>query len=206
MQYVYGYVSISLETLFDTKNGYTPSKNNREYWNDNADIAWFRMEDIRDNGRILFNSAQHITQKAVKGNLFPKNSIIVSTSATIGEYALIKIPFLANQRFTALMLKDEFREIIDINYIFYYCSKLSIFCKEHLNKGNFASVDMTAFKNFQFCIPTIEEQNRIVSILDRFDSLCNDMKTGLPAEISARQQQYEYYRDKLLTFRKKDEL
>ena len=122
MQYVYGYVSISLETLFDTKNGYTPSKNNKEYWNDNADIAWFRMEDIRDNGRILFNSAQHITQKAVKGNLFPKNSIIVSTSATIGEYALIKIPFLANQRFTALMLKDEFREIIDINYIFYYCS------------------------------------------------------------------------------------
>ena len=49
----------------------------------------------------------------------------------------------------------------------------------------------------------IEEQERIVSILDRFDKLCNDLSTGLPAEIEARQKQYEYYRDKLLTFKEK---
>jgi type I restriction enzyme S subunit len=45
------------------------------------------------------------------------------------------------------------------------------------------------------------DQERIVSILDRFDSLCNDITSGLPAEIAARQKQYEYYRDKLLTFK-----
>ena len=50
-------------------------------------------------------------------------------------------------------------------------------------------------------IPSLEEQKRIVSILDRFDTLCNDLSAGLPAEIAARQQQYEYYRDKLLTFK-----
>ena len=49
-------------------------------------------------------------------------------------------------------------------------------------------------------IPTIEEQTRIVSILDRFDKLCNDISEGLPAEIEARRKQYEYYRDKLLSF------
>jgi len=49
-------------------------------------------------------------------------------------------------------------------------------------------------------LPTIEEQNRIVAILDRFDRLCNDISQGIPAEIQARQQQYEYYRDKLLKF------
>lgn len=49
-------------------------------------------------------------------------------------------------------------------------------------------------------IPSFEEQVRIVSILDRFDALCNDLSSGLPAEIEARQKQYEYYRDKLLTF------
>ena len=49
-------------------------------------------------------------------------------------------------------------------------------------------------------LPTLEEQERIVSILDRFDSLCNDISSGLPAEIEARQKQYEYYRDKLLSF------
>ena len=51
-------------------------------------------------------------------------------------------------------------------------------------------------------VPPIEEQQRIVSILDRFDKLCNDISEGLPAEIEARQKQYEYYRDKLLTFSK----
>ena len=50
-------------------------------------------------------------------------------------------------------------------------------------------------------IPSIAEQNRIVSILDRFDALCNDLTSGLPAEIEARTKQYEYYRDKLLTFK-----
>ena len=49
-------------------------------------------------------------------------------------------------------------------------------------------------------IPSLKEQQRVVDILDRFDTLCNDLTSGLPAEIAARQKQYEYYRDKLLTF------
>ena len=56
-------------------------------------------------------------------------------------------------------------------------------------------------------VPSIEEQRRIVSILDRFDTICNDLTSGLPAEIEARQKQYEYYRDKLLSFKEhKNEL
>ncbi|MEG0692961.1 MAG: restriction endonuclease subunit S, partial [Oscillospiraceae bacterium] len=55
--------------------------------------------------------------------------------------------------------------------------------------------------NIKIPIPPLPEQQRIVAILDRFDTLCNDISSGLPAEIKARQQQYEYYRDKLLTFK-----
>ncbi len=55
-------------------------------------------------------------------------------------------------------------------------------------------------------ILSLEEQQRIVDILDRFDTLVNDIKTGLPAEIEARQKQYEYYRDKLLTFKKNEKI
>ncbi len=50
-------------------------------------------------------------------------------------------------------------------------------------------------------VPSIEEQERVVSILDKFDALVNDLSSGLPAEIAARRQQYEHYRDRLLTFR-----
>jgi type I restriction enzyme S subunit len=49
-------------------------------------------------------------------------------------------------------------------------------------------------------VPPLDEQERIVAILDRFDALCNDLTSGIPAEIEARQKQYEYYRDKLLSF------
>ena len=58
-----------------------------------------------------------------------------------------------------------------------------------------------ALGNLIFPVPAIEEQNHIVSVLDRFDCLCNDLSEGLPAEIEARKKQYEYYRDKLLTFK-----
>lgn len=60
-----------------------------------------------------------------------------------------------------------------------------------------------AMAKFKFPIPPLSVQRRIVSILDRFESLVNDITTGLPAEIAARHQQYEYYRDQLLTFKRK---
>jgi type I restriction enzyme S subunit len=161
------------------------------------------MEDIREQGRILNDASQHVTREAVKGELFPADSIIVSTSATIGEHALVKVPCLANQRFTFLMLKDEYRDIIDMNYIFYYCFKLDEYCRQHLYQGNFASVDMSQFGSFVFVIPTLKKQAEIVHTLDRFDRLCTDISSGLPAEIDARQKQYEYYRDQLLTFKEK---
>ena len=55
-------------------------------------------------------------------------------------------------------------------------------------------------KSILIPVPSMEEQERIVSILDRFEALTTDLQSGLPAEIEARRQQYEYYRNKLLTF------
>lgn len=188
-----------LAEIFNTRNGYTPSKNNKQFWN-TSEISWFRMEDIRENGRILDKAIQGVSISAVKGKAFPKNSIIISTSATIGEHALIKCESLANQRFTYLILKDEYKDKYNIMFLFYYCFVLDEYCKENLNQGNFASVDMRKFNEFEFPMPSLEEQDHIVAILDRFDKLCNDISEGLPAEIDARQKQYEYYRDKLLTF------
>ena len=56
----------------------------------------------------------------------------------------------------------------------------------------------------EITVPSIEKQRKIVETLDRFDRICNDISDGLPAEIEARQKQYEYYRDKLLTFKEKE--
>lgn len=186
----------TLSEIFDTRNGYTPSKSNKENWT-NGEIPWFVMEDIRKSGNILSNSIHHVSKQGVKGNLFPENSIIVATSATIGEHALITVPSLANQRFTYLMLKEEFKEQFDIKFLYYYCYKLDEWCLNHLNQGSFASVDMKQFVKFTFPLPALPVQREIVRILDEFTLLSAE----LAAELAARKKQYEYYRDKLLTFK-----
>ena len=190
-----------LSELFNTRNGYTPSRNNPEYW-ENGTIPWFRMEDIRENGRILDHAIQTVSCNAIKGAPFPANSIIVATSATIGEHALITVESLANQRFTYLMLKNEYKELFDIKFIYYYCFELDKYCLECLNQGNFASVDMRKFNKFLFPLPPLEIQREIVRILDNFTSLTAE----LSAELSARQKQYEYYRDLLLSFKNADNI
>lgn len=187
------------------KNGYTPSKAKPEYWT-NGTIPWFRMEDIRMNGRILSDSIQHITPEAVKGGrLFPANSIIVATTATIGEHALIIADSLANQRFTNLSIRKSLIDELDMKFFFYYMFIVDEWCKNNTNTSGFESVDMAKFKKLMIPIPPMAEQRRIVAILDKFEVLVNDISEGLPAEVAARRRQYEYYRDQLLTFKHKED-
>ena len=181
-----------LKSVFEMRNGYTPSKAKAEFW-EGGTIPWFRMEDIRENGNILSDSAQHITPAAVKGKLFPANSIIVATSATIGEHALITVESLANQRFTYLVRRPEYEEKLDPKFVYYYCYKLDEWCLNNTNISSFPSVDMAKFAKFKIPIPPLPVQREIVRILDNF--------TELTAELTARKKQYEFYRDKLLTYK-----
>lgn len=193
----------SLTDIFQLKNGYTPSKSKKEFW-ESGTVPWFRMDDIRERGNILNEALQKVSESAVKGGkLFPAGSIIIATSATIGEHALVNVPFLANQRFTNLSLKPDYQGVLNNKFIFYYCYILADWCKKNTTKSSFASVDMDGFKKFQFPIPcpdnpekSLKIQAEIVRILDTFTSLTNELTN----ELTARKKQYNYYRDKLLSF------
>ena len=178
-----------IEELFTTRNGYTPSKSNSSYW-ENGTVPWFRMEDIRENGGVLSEAMQSVHESSLKkGGMFPAGSIIVATSATIGEHALINVDFLCNQRFTVLILKDEFKNLLSPKFIYYYSFILDRWCLSNTTQSSFASVDMKRFKKFEFPVPPLEIQEAIVEILDKF--------TNMEAELEARTLQYEYYRDSL---------
>jgi len=185
---------IAMKNLFSIKNGYTPSKKQKEYWNGGT-IPWFRMEDIRQNGTILKDSIQHITPLGVKkGGLFPANSIIVATTATIGEHALIIVDSLANQRFTFLVKCKSYDSKLDMKYMYYYMFIVDEWCKKNTNVSGFASVDMDKFKKLLIPIPSLAEQNRIVVILDTFTASIDNLKE----QIALRRKQFEYYREQLL--------
>ena len=203
-EYKYDIKEITIGELFEVRNGYTPSKRKKEYW-ENGNIPWFRMEDLRENGNVLNDSILKVNQSAIKRSLFKKNSLILSTSATIGEYALIKVDFIANQRFTIFTLKDKFSNLVNIDYLYYYFYLVGNWCKNNVNIGNFASVDVEILKNNKVLIPPIPVQEHIVSILDNFNKIVTDINEGLPKEIELRQKQYEYYRERLLDFKREED-
>lgn len=88
---------------------------------------------------------------------------------------------------------------ISVRYLFYILSFIGFDVK----KSSVPNMNSNEVKQKVIPVPSLDEQQRIVSILDRFDRLTNDLTSGLPAEIEKRRQQYEYYRDKLLTFKRK---
>ena len=105
------------------------------------------------------------------------------------------------------MFKINLKPEILPKYVMYYLSQNSIYrlLNSSGGKSTMPAINFKLVGSIHIPIPPYSEQQRIVSILDRFDSLCNDLTSGLPAEIEARQKQYEYYRDKLLQFPKKKE-
>lgn len=186
----------TLEDIFDIKGGYTPSRSKKEFW-EYGTVPWFRMDDIRENGQVLHDSIEKVAPEAVKGGvLFPANSIIVATSATIGVHALITVPYLSNQRFSNLTLKEEYKKRFNIKFLYYYAFVLTEWCKHNTTMSSFASVDMAKFRRFEFPIPTLDLQNKIVQVLDNFTELTAE----LTAELTVREQQFSYYRESLLSF------
>ena len=87
-----------------------------------------------------------------------------------------------------------------MRYLFHALTVIGFYVK----KSSVPNMNSNEVKQKIVPIPSLEEQQRIVAILDRFETLTNDLSAGLPAEIEKRRQQYEFYRDKLLTFKRKE--
>lgn len=178
-------------------SGATPAKGHSEYY-ENGTIPWLRTQDVRFNE--IYRIDSFITEEAVKqtaAKWIPKNCVIVAISgASAGRCAINKIKTTTNQH----CLNMEIDESKALYKYVYYCVANQY--QELLSRKQGARGDLNSslILGLQIPLPTLEEQHRIVSILDRFDTLCNDLTSGLPAEIEARRKQYEYYRDKLLSF------
>ena len=187
-----------LGEIFETRNGYTPSKANADFWT-NGTIPWYRMEDLRTKGRILEDSIQHITPQAIKGKgLFKAGSIILATTATIGEHALLIADSLANQQFTNFSIRKSLADSLIPKFIYYYFFVIDEWCKQNVNVSSFPSVDIERLKSVLFPIPPLHVQQEIVRILDKFTELETELEKELETELELRKQQYERYRDQLL--------
>lgn len=132
---------------------------------------------------------------------FGENVILMSINGTIGKVSIY------NNESVVLGKSVAYFDIID-NYkllkkfLFYYLQseKAQIYYDESKTGSTIKNLGLKALREYSIPLPSLEEQERIVNILDKFDKLVNDISEGLPAEIEARKKQYEYYRNKLLSF------
>lgn len=194
------YPMIKLEEVCNITSGGTPSKTKQEYWN-NGTIKWLGST-VCKNKKFVDEVTGHITelglQKSSAKLMKERTTLIAMVGATIGKVSFLNFEATTNQNVACLFPRDE--EKLNPDYLYYACKNLYSKFIEFTN-GKFAIASLSFIKELEIPIPSIEEQERIVNILDKFDKLCNDLSEGLPAEIEARKKQYEYYRDKLLTFK-----
>lgn len=118
--------------------------------------------------------------------------ITVAARGTIGYCALRTEPFFPVVRLICLCPKKE----IIPKYLKYYIETIHF----QVPTSGIPQLTVPMIGKYKIPIPPIDVQERIVKVLDNFDAICSDLGIGLPAEIEKRQKQYEYYRDKLLSF------
>lgn len=135
--------------------------------------------------------------------LLNENDIVVAMDGSLvgksfGMVLKQYLPLLLVQRVARIRSTN-----INIRYVYFYITNhFPKYVDKVKTKGAIPHISAKDISNFPLPIPAPSEQQRIVSILDKFEALVNDLTEGLPAEIAAVQEQYEYYRNKLLSFPK----
>lgn len=181
--------------------GGTPSKKNINYWH-NGTIKWLGST-VCQNQKTVDQVTDYITEEGLENSsaklISPNSTLIALVGATIGKVAFLPFEASINQNIAAVYPKNT--HVLHNSYVYYVCTTLYPKFLALTQGSKLAMANLTFVRNLKIPVPPLSEQQRIVDILDRFDALCNDITSGLPAEIEARKKQYEYYRDKLLTFK-----
>ncbi len=177
-------------------SGGTPRSNITTYYG--GDIPWLRTQEV--NFSDIWDTDVKITKEgmdASSAKYIPANCVIIAMyGATVGRVGINKIPLTTNQACANIEVNED---IALYRYVFHYLSSQYEYIKS-LGAGSQTNINSRIVKELRIPIPPLSEQERIVSILDKFDTLVNSISEGLPKEIELRRKQYEYYRNQLLSF------
>ena len=209
VQYVYGCVWLELgDVIVSLNTGLNP----RKFFKLNTEDAtnyYITIREMKDGKIVPSEKTDRMNDEARKlcnnrSNL-EVGDVLFSGTGTIGETAVIeKEPSNWNIKEGVYAIKPN-QTMIQPMYL-RYILMTDFIKKEYMKKaagGTVQSVPMGELKKIRILVPSLQEQSRIVEVLKKLDDLCNGLTNGLPAEIEARQKQYEYYRDKLLSFKER---
>lgn len=154
-------------------NGSTPSRRKPEYW-ENGTVPWFTIDDIRQNGRIIRETIQHTTNKALEETslrLLPRNTVLLCCTASVGEYAFTEIALTTNQQFNGLVVRENFAERLLSKYLFYLSAEFKDELLRLSGKTSFNFVSGRTLKTITFPLPSLETQQSIVAEIEAEQAL-----------------------------------
>ena len=167
-------------------------------------VLLIHNSDVQQN-EIVLKQRVYLDDAFVRRNskkLFQKDDIVTVHTGDVGTSAVISDEYVGCIGFTTLTTRIRDTTKVLPRYLAHYFN--SHRCKQDIATKTISdrsNLNQSSFSRLSIPLPPLAEQKRIVAILDRFDSLCNSLTEGLPAEIALRKKQYEYYRDKLLSFK-----
>ncbi|BAK81234.1 restriction endonuclease subunit S [Candidatus Arthromitus sp. SFB-rat-Yit] len=173
-----------------------------ENWN-YIDLSSVNIKNSSINNTVIINVDDHPSRAQQQVKI---NDVIFGTTRPTQMRLAIIPESLDNQICSTgyCVLRADTKFLLS-KWLYYNLSakRFQIYVEKFQQGASYPSITDTLVKKYMISIPSIEKQQKIINILDRFDKLCNDLTEGLPAEIEARKKQYEYYRDKLLTFKER---
>ena len=189
---------VEWKTLGEVANcfsGGTPKTSNSSFYD--GEIPWIRSGEINFN--VIKKSERNITKEGLEkssAKMIKKNSVVLAmTGATVGRTAVVEIETSSNQSVTAIETNNR---IINYKYLFYFLAKEYNNLKK-LGQGALTSLNLSIIKNIKIPVPSIETQEKIVKIFDSYTEYVTELQEKLKKELQARNKQYNYYRDMLLS-------
>ena len=185
-------------------SGATPKTSVASYWEDGT-IPWMNSGEV-NLGRV-YKTENKITQlgyDSCSTKMVPAHTVVIALAGqgkTRGTVAITEIDLCTNQSLCAVEVDNN---KIDSYYLWHYLrGQYQTLRKISSGDGTRGGLNQNMIRNFEIPVPPLEKQRGLANILDRFEALTTDLQSGLPAEIEARRKQYEYYRERLLTFKRK---
>ena len=189
-----------LGEICNVVSGGTPSKKFSSYW-ENGTIKWLGST-VCKNEKTVDEVTKYITLEGLNSSsakLMPVGTTLIAlVGATIGKVAYLPFEAAINQNIAGIYPKDT--KSIDSSYLYYACTRLYQEFLSLTQGQKLAMANLSFVRSLKIPVPPMDEQKRIAEFLDKFNAICSDLRVGLPAEITARQKQYEYYRDRLFIF------
>lgn len=195
---------IELGDLMTVQRGASPRPIKQFVTDDPNGIPWIKIGDVASGAKYICQTKEKITEAGAKRSRYLEpGSFVLSNSMSFGRPYILQLGGCVHDGWISI---TGYEDHFSTDFLYHLLNSYPIqkYWDEKASSGTVRNLNSDIVRTTPLLVPPLHVQQRVIDILDRFDALTTSLTDGLPAEIEARRQQYEYYRDKLFDFPRKE--